>query len=157
MGLGLGDKKKIMMIAGVLLVAALVGVLIYSGGISFSPATPEEPSGTEGEGGAETGQATLQDAMREGAKEQDVSTCDVLVDNSEKQRCVDYVTLTIALNKKDIAVCGQIADERQAENCRDNVYFIRAINEKDAAVCDEIVSETIAVNCREKVSGLQSE
>jgi len=153
--INLGDKKKIVIIAGVLLVVALVGVLVYSGGISFSPGASEEPLETEGEG--ETGETTLQDAMREGAKEQDVLACDILVDESEKQRCVDYVTLTIALNKKDVLVCDQITDERQAENCRDNVYFITAINEKDATVCNEIVSETIATNCLEKVSELQGE
>lgn len=156
-GINLGDKKKIVMIAGILLVVVAVGALIYSGGISFSPATPEEPSGTESETETKTGEATLQDAMRQGAQEQDASACDILVDNSEKQRCVDYVTLTIALNKKDIAVCDQITDERQAENCRDNVYFVRAINEKDVTLCNEIASETIAANCLEKVSDLQGE
>jgi len=156
-GIDLKDKKKVVVIVGILLVVVAVGALIYSGGISFSPATPEGSPGTEGEQGAETGGITLQDAMRQGAQEQDASACDILVDDSEKQRCVDYVTLTIALNKKDVLVCDQITDERQAENCRDNVYFVRAINEKDATLCDEIASETIIANCLEKVSELQGE
>jgi len=143
------NKKNLYYIIGGIVLVVLISfvVLLQNQQPSKLLTAPTGPTGkteTPGKTLQEIDQATMQEAM----SKQDVSLCENMQIEANKEACKINVIVTEASFKKDSSVCDQIQNEISRSGCKDNVIIIKARDNKNPALCQNLVDKTRIQQCQ---------
>ncbi len=139
------NKKNLYIVGGIVLVVLISFVILSQNReASQPPAGPTGEAETPGKTPQEIDQAIMQEAM----SKQDVSLCENMQIEVNKEACKINVIVTEAGLKKDSSICDQIQNEVSKSGCKDNVIIIKARDTKNPALCQNLADETRIQQCQ---------
>jgi len=75
------------------------------------------------------------------------SACEALVNNTEKQSCIDTANYKTSLKDKNLNLCRQINTEKLKNKCLKSLILSLALEQRNPKLCLEITDNTIKTRC----------
>lgn len=157
------STKTLFVIVSVIVIAVLGLILFvqYKGGFGIPVATPPEISVPEAtlpllpKEEVVLTEEEVREIRRRATETLDISLCQKLRGEGDKEYCRYVVINAEAGIKQDPDICNQLEDEHKIIVCKDNVIVTEAMSSKDLTLCEKLTDKTRIEQCKEDVAALK--
>lgn len=147
-------KKRVKVVITLLGIVLIVGLFvpIIASFLEFTGDKPQANTETKkGSGKKEViekkKEEEFQGIIKEGMDSMDISVCNKIKDNKEREDCKNQVQTVIAAREYNTSLCDKVTDELLKGICKDNVLLSRAMRDQDVSLCEQIKNENLLEQC----------